>query len=309
MSPEFAATFGLQRRLATGCALLVLVVVAASAYLRLGQAGFSCADWPACFGRIEINQQTLALEPLVFWARVAHRLAAMGVAVLVLSLVVLGYRQRREDARSLRLALLALSLTLFLAVLGRWTPGTRVPAVTLGNLLGGFMLLAALWRLRAAPSVRRQAHPARGLLLLCAVLLAGQVALGGMVSASFAGPSCPGFPGCGPQGMEVRAELFNPFRSIALDAAGVAERPAGLAGLVVAHRLLALILSVALLSLAWRLWQAPRPERGLAVRLLVLIGLAYGLGVATALTAPPLGLVFGHNFVAALLVLTLADAA
>lgn len=36
---------------ATSIALvLVFTVIAASAYLRLDQAGLGCADWPACYG-------------------------------------------------------------------------------------------------------------------------------------------------------------------------------------------------------------------------------------------------------------------
>lgn len=297
----------LLRRLAAACAMLVLVVVAASAYLRLGQAGFSCADWPACYGRIEANQVAQAAEPLVFWARLAHRLAAMGVTFLVLIIVVLAFRRRANDSRPLGWALAALVLTLLLALLGRWTPGTRIPAVTLGNLLGGFALIGVLWRLRVT-AADGPARPSSSLLLwLCAALLALQVALGGLVSASFAGLSCLAFPGCGESGIHYQIELLSPFRSIAVDASGVAARPPGLTGLVALHRLAAAGLALACLALAWRWWSAGR--RGLALRLAALIVIAYALGIAIAFSAPPLLLVFGHNFVAALLVLTLAEGA
>lgn len=295
-------------RLAGASAMLVLAVVAASAYLRLSQAGFSCADWPACFGRVLANQEAMAIEASVFWARVAHRLAAMGVTVLVLACVVLAYRFRAEDARPLRLALIALALTLFLAILGRWTTGSRIPAVTLGNLLGGFALLAALWRLRlgVAPAAHEK-RLVRGLVLVAAAFLTLQVALGGLVSASFAGLACTGFPGCGPAGVVFDLALFNPFRVVEIDASGAILRPPGLSGLVAAHRALALLLALVLLALATQLWRQPAGQRALALRLLALLGLGYALGVASALTAPPLALVFGHNVVAALLALSLAE--
>lgn len=295
------------RRLATTCALLVLAVVAASAYLRLGQAGFSCADWPACFGHVEANQKALAGEPLVFTARLAHRLAAMGVSILVLALLFVSYRQRGLDPRPWRLSLMALGLTLLLALLGRWTAGTRLPAVTLGNLMGGLALLAVLWRIRGL-AVAPLRPSRRGVLVgVCGLLLALQIALGGLVSARFAGPSCTGFPGCQGQELVFESRLFNPLHAIDFDVSGAVQRPAGLTGLVAAHRLAALVLSAALLALAWQRWAAGGPSRVQAPRLVVLVGLAYGLGVAAALTAPPLLLVFGHNLVAGLLVLTVSD--
>lgn len=307
MAVEPIATPSSLRRLATACALLVLAVVAASAYLRLGQAGFSCADWPACFGRVEANQKALSSEPLVFAARLAHRLAAMGVTGLVLALVFVSYRQRPLDPRPWRLSLLALGLTLFLALLGRWTAGTRLPAVTLGNLLGGFALLGVLWRLRGLGAVLPRPAGQRVLVGICGALLALQIASGGLVSARYAGPSCAGFPGCAGAVMIFEPGLFNPFQAVDFDATGAAQRPVGLTGLVGVHRLLALVLSALLLVLAWRRWAAGGASRAQVLRLVVLVGLAYGLGVAAALTAPPLLLVFGHNLVAALLVLTLSE--
>ena len=54
---------------------------------------------------------------------------------------------RREAALSLALLTLALSL----ALLGLFTPGARVPAVAMANLLGGFVMLALAARLAAPP--------------------------------------------------------------------------------------------------------------------------------------------------------------
>jgi len=302
MAPEDAADGRVLSRLAGVCAVLVLVVVAASAYLRLGQAGFSCADWPDCYGRIGANQAVQAAEPMVFWARAAHRLAAVGVTMLVLAILALAFRRRAIDRRSLHLALLALGLTLFLAVLGRWSSGSRVPAVTVGNLLAGFALVGVLWNLHRA---RPQRLPAPGLARACVLLLGLQVALGGLVSANFAGLSCPGFPGCGEYEIRFDSVLFNPFRSVAMDASGAVERPQGSTGLVATHRLTAFGLGFACLILAWRQWQSER--RGEALRLAALIGLTCALGIGIALGAPPLWVVFGHNLVAALLAMTLAD--
>jgi cytochrome c oxidase assembly protein subunit 15 len=53
---------------------------------------------------------------------------------------------KRAGALSVSLLLLALAL----AALGIATPGTRLPAVAMGNLLGGFVMLALCWRLVAS---------------------------------------------------------------------------------------------------------------------------------------------------------------
>ena len=53
-----------------------------------------------------------------------------------------------------RMVLGLLALALFLAILGRWTADSRLPAVVLGNLLAGFALFALSCRLLLAASAR-----------------------------------------------------------------------------------------------------------------------------------------------------------
>ena len=61
-------------RLAVASAALMFVVIVASAYLRHWQAGLACPDWPACYGRVDV--EAVAAPPLpVRAARLAHRLA------------------------------------------------------------------------------------------------------------------------------------------------------------------------------------------------------------------------------------------
>jgi cytochrome c oxidase assembly protein subunit 15 len=67
--------------------------------------------------------------------------------------------------------------------------------------------------------------------VLCAILLVGQVALGGMVSGNFAGLACSAFPSC-------NGDSFAPAFS-------------GLVGIHVLHRLNAYALTLALVALAF----------------------------------------------------------
>ena len=183
------------RRLAWACALLMVVVVAASAWLRLAQPRPACAYWPTC--RIAAGAQEAAVAPAGFPAspgaasagvaspgvigatRAVHRVAASIVlpTVLVLAVLALMPGQRRHRAAGLALALLGLAIGL--ALLGIVTPGSRAPPVLLGNMLGGLLMLGLAWRL-----VRRLgAAPAVGRSLACrsmlgAGLLMAQAALG-----------------------------------------------------------------------------------------------------------------------------------
>lgn len=144
---------------------LMLVVVAASAWLRLAQPRPACADWPACRAGTALaaaatalpagaaDRTTGAARGLVA-TRLVHRIAATTVLLLVLGLVVQAWRQRARQPEVLRPAAALLTVALALSALGLVTPGSRAAAVLLGNLLGGFvmLLLSAVlaWRLVVA---------------------------------------------------------------------------------------------------------------------------------------------------------------
>ena len=107
------------RVLAAAGAILVIVIVVASAYLRLSAAGLSCSDWPACYGRI-----AAALEPAPWErvARIAHRIAATGVAMITLALAILAWVTRPRRLPMIASAFGALLVVVGLAILGIATP-------------------------------------------------------------------------------------------------------------------------------------------------------------------------------------------
>src|SRR5210317_610363 len=97
--------------------LLVIVLVSLSAYLRLAHSGIGCADWPACYGRIGEPQAISQLvstenayqrilaeasQPLA-WATPLHRFVASVLGLMIVFLVILAFRYRRD--RSISLAL------------------------------------------------------------------------------------------------------------------------------------------------------------------------------------------------------------
>jgi heme a synthase len=184
-------------RLAWVCVLLMLVVTSASAWLRLSQPRPDCMDWPGCrsLERPVLRMATPAVlgDPTtIAVVRGAHRVAASGVLLTVLAIVVLAlaWRPRQRAAGALACALLALALAL--SALGIVTPGSRSAWVMLGNLLGGLAMLGLAWslvgRVSAAP-VPMPSGPLARAALAGAILWGVQASLGALAGARLAQPA------------------------------------------------------------------------------------------------------------------------
>jgi cytochrome c oxidase assembly protein subunit 15 len=297
-------------RAAVAAAALTFIVVVASAFMRHTQVGLACADWPACYGRIDSGAAADATTGVRI-VRVAHRIAATAVLALVLGLALIAWTQRPPWKKEGALATASLALVAGLAILGVATPGARLPAVTLGNLLGGFLLLALLAAAAAAARGERAGthHDGAALAALALAVLAltlVQATLGGSIGAQYALTSCttlarcPGFPFD-----EFRATAaLDPFRPLTV-VDGRVVAPADAGALVVIHRTLAIVVVVAALVLAWRLRAG---SRRLAATLAVVAVAAAFAGLGALAFAPSLALTVVHNACSALLVATLAVA-
>lgn len=118
--------------------LLTLVVITASAYIRLAQIDAGCARATPCSDRTP----SPSVSATVSQAQAVHRVAASAVGLLVLAIAALAWR-RRVAAEILKAAAVAVLLTLFLAALGR--EASRLSsAVVLGNVSGGMALAGVL---------------------------------------------------------------------------------------------------------------------------------------------------------------------
>lgn len=298
----------LLRLLAGAGIALVVVIVVASAYMRLSAAGLSCADWPACYGRI-----ANAIEPAlgVRFARIAHRFAATAVAALIVALVALSFAARPPRASRSMLAAGALAVVVGLAVLGIATSklaAPALPAITLANLLGGFLLLALLAALYVSASdAPRAVVPAwvRALAAVALVIAAIQAVLGAYVSARFAGLACPTFPLCGatwPPGS--LAGTLDPLSPLTVDVTGAVVRGPDLAALQWTHRIGAHAVLFVAIALAIGLFRAGHKALCAVVIAPVIVELA--LGASAVSFGLPFDVVLAHNLVAALLLATLA---
>lgn len=113
-----------------------------------------------------------------------HRFAASGALVLIGVIVLPSRSGPRANIRSsVGSPGIALAIALGLAALGIWTPGARMPAVAIGNLIGGFALFASLAALcpRGCADWRRL-HPGSSIAVVALAVVFAHAALGGMMS-------------------------------------------------------------------------------------------------------------------------------
>jgi cytochrome c oxidase assembly protein subunit 15 len=197
-----------------------------------------------------------------------------------------------------------------LAILGIATPklnaaGPLLPAVSLANLLGGFVLLALVAGVHATTRPRL-AVPAwvRILAVVALGAIAAQVVVGGFVSVRFAGLACPTFPLCGAAVSATSLPaLLDPLRPRAVDATSTVGRTPELASLQWAHRVGAHLVLFAAIALAIGFVRARRRALAAVVLLPVIVELA--LGANSAIFQLPLPVVLAHNLVGALLLATI----
>jgi heme A synthase len=286
-APGAAPARLLARGFAALCALTTGLIVL-GALVRAHGAGLACPDWPLCFGELVPRMN---LEVAFEWT---HRLVAGTVSLLFVGLGAAALRDpelRPRVARLLAVATGLLGVQVLLGALTVWhllASWTVTSHLLVGNAFNACLLLLAL-AIRDA-GVRRTAvcaPAARAAISVAAALLALQLALGGLVSSSFAGMACPEWPRC-------NGGLWFPSWR-------------GNVGLHLAHRWNAYLLLAGLAAAAFAARSSPT-LRPLAAGALAL-GLAQtAAGVANVLLAIPVELTALHSALAALLVLTLTAA-
>ena len=158
-------------RLAQAAFVLVLTIVASSAYIRLS-AGVP--DTPSA-----------AIEA----ARIVHRISASAAGLLVLFIAGLVFTRDRSRWPDIALAAATLAVTLVLAWIGRYSGPDASATVLVSNLTGGLALSTLLWAIAARQSgANHQAPPAAAATLASVTLLAValQCATGAMTVTEFA---------------------------------------------------------------------------------------------------------------------------
>jgi len=308
--------------LAAVATVLALVVVLLGAYTRLTHAGLGCPDWPGCYGFIGVPQTDAQLahaerhfpeapvEAQKGWNEMVHRYFAGTLGLAILGLAMHALVRRGRDGQPLRLPLVLLGVVITQAAFGMWTVTLKLwPQVVTAHLLGGFTTLALLFllSLRLSGALPALGLPA-GLRRLAAAALAlviVQIALGGWVSSNYAAVACVDLPTCHGQWWPAMdfANGFHLTQHIGPNYLGGQLDSDARTAIHMTHRLGALVVTLTLLALAWRL-------RGeglgrLAGLLLAVLALQVGLGISNVLFHLPLPVAVAHNGGGALLLLTL----
>ena len=310
------------------------------AFTRLTDSGLGCPDWPGCYGHaspvgaqmyIDAAQRVLPAGPVTHpkaWIEMIHRYLATGVGVMILTLAVLTWLERRRILRTssnkhavfsnapVWWAAVTLAWVCLQGAFGALTVTMKLfPAIVTLHLLGGLVLLALLkaqsQRQTQAPggdARKTLARSTRSLLLACFALLWLQIALGGWVSTNYAVLACNTFPSC--QGSFWPAMDFSQGFTL-WRALGAAGGDGGgnitfqaLTAIHYAHRLAAYVVLAALLTLAARLYRLPS-LRGQARWLFGLSLLQGATGLANVVLGWPLAAAVAHTGGAAALVMVL----
>ena len=311
------------RRLCLLATLVALCVIVLGAWVRLGDAGLGCPDWPGCYGHLTVGQAVenadmanaafpeRPLEPEKALKEMIHRYVASGLGLLVIAIAVVAWLNRRDPAQPMRLPGFLVALVVFQGLLGMWTVTLLVkPFIVTAHLAGGLTTMALLWWL--ALRVDRTTRPSRerrlrSLAVLGLVVLAIQILLGGWTSTNYSALACPDFPTCQNSfwpDMDFK-DAFVLWRGLGIDyEGGVLDHPARVA-IHYTHRLWGVVTALTLGFVAWR---AMRTGQSRAVRtagtvLAVLLVAQWTIGPVMVMKALPLELATAHNGVAALLVL------
>jgi cytochrome c oxidase assembly protein subunit 15 len=310
-------------RLSLFATVLALLVILLGAYTRLTHAGLGCPDWPGCYGFVSVPKTEVQLvyagvrfpdSPVeVHKGRneMLHRYFAGTLALTIMMLGVHAWHRRHVAGQPVGLPFILLAVVFVQAAFGMWTVTLKLwPQVVTAHLLGGIVTLNLLFlltlRLSGGLSVlpqlpqrlRRLAAVGMGLVLV-------QIALGGWVSSNYAALACVDLPTCHGQWWPQTdfANGFHLTQHIGPNYLGGQLDSDARTAIHLTHRIGALLVSFSLLMLAWQLSRVGL--KGLAVLVVVALGVQIFLGLSNVMFHLPLGVAVAHNAGAAGLMLTL----
>jgi cytochrome c oxidase assembly protein subunit 15 len=249
-----------------------------------------------------------ANEPMA-WATPLHRLVASILGLLILFLAFAALRRKKQRFMAFTL----LGLTVFLAVLGINSGSLHNPGIVMGNLAGGFGMLALLgWMVFTSGSKNRRdvqggESAVRRATMVAVIVLSLQIVLGGLTSANFAATSCRTLPDCHGSWLPGPALItaFDLSRQHEITAMGQAIGGEERLAIHKAHRVGGLITLAIVLLAALTALHAGKPYRATAVVILVLVTLEFLVGIAAILARLPISLAVAHNWLAGLILLAL----
>ena len=308
-------------------ALIAYTVIVLGAYVRLSDAGLGCPDWPGCYGKLLVPEDSLAVEqanqafpdrPLehaAAWKEMVHRYAATTLGFIILLLAFKNWLAvLKGDQGFLPSRTILLALVLFQGALGMWTVTLLLkPLIVDAHLLGGMTILSLLyWQLisTAKPTVSENPGFSRQWIYPAILLVFFQIALGGWTSANYSALVCTDFPKCqGSWWPEMNfKEAFVLWRGLGVDYEGGVLGGTARTAIHISHRLgalLTLLVLGGLILLAFR--RGNKAIKVSAVLVAVALTAQLSLGIANVLLLLPLPVAVAHNGMAALLLISLVN--
>ena len=329
---------------------LTFDLVIFGAFTRLTDSGLGCPDWPGCYGhaspigatsQITAAQAAMPTGPVTFpkaWIEMIHRYLATGVGVLILTLAITSWLERRRMQHSEAGLMHGVAgrklnesserggvispwwptFTLFWVCLqgafGALTVTMKLfPAIVTLHLMGGMILLALL---KVQSVSYSQAHDdlppvplqntTRAWLFVTVALLWVQIALGGWVSTNYAVLACTDFPTCQNSFWPAMnfSEAFTLWRELGAGRNGDNISFQALTAIHYVHRLSAYVVFAAMLVVATRLYKI-QALRNSAQWLAGLAILQVATGLGNVLLGWPLAAAVMHTGGAAALVIVL----
>ena len=283
---------------------LTFDLVLFGAFTRLTDSGLGCPDWPGCYGNasplgavaeITHAQTTMPSGPVTHskaWVEMVHRYLATAVGVLILTLTAGSWWARKRGLADIAVNPWWPTATLVWVCLqgafGALTVTMKLfPAIVTLHLVGGLVLLVLLCAQAVGYSRRGREHAAlqlspavRRWVLVVFGLLSLQIVLGGWVSTNYAVLACDTFPLCQNSWWPVMdfRQAFQIWRPLGQLQDGSYLGFAALTTIHYSHRLVAYVVLLALLALAWRLHRHPATRRqGRWLAALTLLQFATGL--------------------------------
>jgi cytochrome c oxidase assembly protein subunit 15 len=305
---------------------LTFDLVIFGAFTRLTDSGLGCPDWPGCYGsaspvgaqmHIEAAQTAMPTGPVTHskaWIEMIHRYLATGVGVLILTLTITSWLERKRTPVSVWWPAATLAWVCLQGAFGALTVTMKLfPAIVTLHLLGGLVLLALL-RAQSLRYAELRAPPVQGIGRgLCLAALAAfallwlQIALGGWVSTNYAVLACTDFPGCQNSlwpAMDFR-QGFTLWRELGAGHDGANISFQALTAIHYVHRLTAYLVFAVFMALAFCLYRLPAwraPARWLAGLTLLQVA----TGISNAVLGWPLLAAVSHTGGAAALVIVLS---
>ena len=285
---------------------LTFDLVIFGAFTRLTDSGLGCPDWPGCYGEmspiqahadIHAAETAMPTGPVTrgkAWIEMIHRYLATGVGALITVLMVTAWREhlkRRPLAISPWWPTATFVWVCLQGAFGALTVTMKLyPAIVTTHLLGGLGLLVLL-AVQGEGYLRRPLALSKGL-RAAAWIVAGltvlQITLGGWVSTNYAVLACTDFPTCQGQWWPPMDfdHGFAVFRELGMGKHGDVLPFAALTAIHMTHRAGALVLTIAVVWLAWRLHRQADP---VSRRVALGLGLALAWQLASGLSNVVLG--------------------